>query len=478
VVFSSTVFLFLFLPLVLGLYFLARRELRNAVLVVFSVLFYAWGELRFVPIILASAGINYLLGILSGRSTSPKTSRLALGSAVIINIGLLAYYKYANFFVENANAVLSSLPGHHAALVHTPVALPLGISFLTFHALSYVIDIHRKQAVAQKSPLKLGLYLLFFPQLIAGPIVRYHDIADQLASRHVSMHDFAIGAQRFVLGLGKKVLVANCVAGVADGVFGLPVSQVTCGVAWLGAFAYALQIYFDFSGYSDMAIGLARLFGFRFLENFNYPYIARSVTEFWRRWHISLSNWFRDYLYVPLGGNRVGPARLYFNLVIVFFLCGLWHGASWTFVIWGLLHGFFLVLERVGLRRLLERAWVPLRHAYCLTVVVVTWVFFRADTFPQAKAMLAAMIGQGHSSGAVRTASSFVDNMQLAAAAVAVVGSMPLLRWLEGVRRARVSAAVTIAWELARVVGLSVVLLGCALRLSAGTYNPFIYFRF
>jgi alginate O-acetyltransferase complex protein AlgI len=477
-VFSSTAFLFLFLPLTLGLYFFARSESRNAVLVVASVAYYAWGEPSFVPIVLASVALNYAFGLLAGRFQSGRPARLLLPLAVVANIGLLAYYKYANFFAENANRALTSLPGHHKPIVLAPIALPLGISFFTFHALSYVIDIHRRSVPAQKNPLKLALYILFFPQLVAGPIVRYHEIADQLTTRRVSRADFATGVQRFVVGLGKKVLIANPIAEVVDGIFGLQGNEMTCRLAWLGAGAYALQIYFDFSGYSDMAIGLARLFGFHFPENFRYPYVSRTITEFWRRWHMSLSNWFRDYLYIPLGGNRVSAVRLYANLVTVFFLCGLWHGASWNFVVWGLLHGAFLVLERAGWLRVVDRAWPPLRHAYCLVVVAVTWVFFRASTLSGAETILAAMVGRGRGSGLTYTPSFFVDSQRGIALAAGLVGSAPFLPWLKRMWRPRDSVARDAGWEVVRVAGLCLVFAAAALRLSAGTYNPFIYFRF
>jgi alginate O-acetyltransferase complex protein AlgI len=320
------------------------------------------------------------------------------------------------------------------------------------------------------------LYVLLFPQLVAGPIVRYHEVADQLAERRVRWDDFSYGVSRFVLGLGKKVLLANTLAEVADAVFRLPPGDLDLKVSWLGASAYALQIYFDFSGYSDMAIGLARMFGFRFPENFAYPYVAQSMTEFWRRWHMSLSRFFRDYLYIPLGGNRVGPTRLHFNLFTVFLLCGLWHGASWNFVLWGALHGAFLVLERGGAGRLLQLAPSPVRHVYCLLVVLLTWVFFRAATLPEAIGFLRAMIGRGHGGGVVR-ASDFLDHQRTLAFAVALVAMTPVLPRLQSwLRNAPLPLHATAS--LARVGIPVVVFVVCVMRLSSGTYNPFIYFRF
>ena len=309
-----------------------------------------------------------------------------LGLAIAVNLVVLGVFKYANFFADNVNAVAAAIGAPPLAFPH--VLLPIGISFYTFHAISYVVDVYRRDASAQKSPVHAALYLLLFPQLIAGPIIRYRYIADQLEQRVVSLDDFAVGVRRFVIGLGKKVLIANTVAAPADKIFSMPLAELTPAHAWLGIVCYTLQIYFDFSGYSDMAIGLGRMFGFHFPENFRWPYVADTVQEFWRRWHISLSSWFRDYLYVPLGGNRVSPARMYANLVTVFFLCGLWHGASWNFVIWGLFHGSFLVVERLGLAAAIRRLWRPLRHVYLLLVVMIGWVFFRADTLPSAVAFL------------------------------------------------------------------------------------------
>src|SRR5947208_3765821 len=298
---------------------------------------------------LASIAFNYWMAIAIDRRRGDPQAPWFLAVAVGVNLVVLCVFKYANFFSDNVNALFLVL-GVDPVVVPR-VLLPIGISFFTFHAISYVVDVYRRDATAQKSPVHAALYLLLFPQLIAGPIIRYRDIADQLARRTVRLDDFAYGVRRFVIGLAKKVLIANVVAGPADAIFGMPAAQLSAAHAWLGIVCYTLQIYFDFSGYSDMAIGLGRMFGFRFPENFRWPYIAASVQEFWRRWHISLSTWFRDYLYVPLGGNRVPPARTYRNLVTIFFLCGLWHGASWNFVLWGLWHGAFLVVERVAAHR-------------------------------------------------------------------------------------------------------------------------------
>ncbi|HEY4908542.1 MAG TPA: MBOAT family O-acyltransferase, partial [Methylomirabilota bacterium] len=338
--------------------------------------------------------------------------------------------------------------------------------------------VSRRAADGQRDPAAMGLYIVFFPQLIAGPIIRYRDIADQLVHRVVTREAFARGVQRFVIGLGKKMLIANTVAVPADAIFALPPSELTWGLAWLGIACYTLQIYFDFSGYSDMAIGLALLFGFRFPENFNYPYIARSMTDFWRRWHISLSTWFRDYVYVPLGGNRRGPARTFLNLWLVFFLCGLWHGAAWTFVVWGLYHGSFLVLERLGLGRWLEGLWTPARHAYTMLAVMVGWVFFRAESLHQAGGYLAAMAGFATGSGLEQHVGLQLNAIVALALAAGVLGSAPLLPRLARWRRDIATMEVRVLVEAGRLAGLAVLFVASAMLMAAGTYNPFIYFRF
>ena len=345
-VFSSTIFLFFFLPLTLLAYFVVGPRGRNLILLAASLLFYAWGETVYLLVMLFSIAANYLFGLLIDRARE-RGSRggTAFALAVATNLGLLGFFKYANFFVDNLNQVLPVLG--LAPMDIGRVHLPIGISFFTFQALSYIIDLYRNETAVQRSLLNFALYKALFPQLIAGPIVRYRDVAREIEQRTVSLDDFASGVQRFIIGLGKKVLIANVMGRAADTIFATPAETLPATLAWTGSIAFMLQIYFDFSGYSDMAIGLGRMFGFHFLENFNYPYIARSVREFWRRWHISLSTWFRDYLYIPLGGNRHGPVRTGANLLLVFLLCGLWHGASWTFLIWGVYHGIFLVLERV-----------------------------------------------------------------------------------------------------------------------------------
>lgn len=471
--FSSPLFVFLFLPVVLACYFLLPAMLRNLLLVVASLLFYAWGEGVYVAVMLLSLSLNYGFGILIHEFH--HRAKWILSVAVAVNLGMLAFFKYSVFLLQNLGALLAPL-GISVGSVD-PVHLPLGISFFTFHSISYLIDIYRKDAPAQKKPIDLALYISFFPQLIAGPIIRYHDISDQLSKRFVGIEDFALGIRRFIIGLGKKVILANTLAVPADQIFSLPAEHLTASLAWLGIVCYTLQIYFDFSGYSDMAIGLARLFGFHFLENFNYPYVSRTIQEFWRRWHISLSNWFRDYLYIPLGGNRVASWRIYFNLVTVFFLCGLWHGASWNFVIWGMIHGIFLVLERFGLAKFFADTAPWLGHVYALAVVMVGWVFFRADDLSGAVAYLKAMIGFGLGDGIEYHAGLYLTGEVALALVIAIFASMPLklllvkLSWAAWRPASQVLPVINIgALALVFVVAMS--------YLAAGTYNPFIYFRF
>ncbi len=481
-VFSSPIFLFVFLPLCLGLYLLSPRMLRNALLLTLSLFFYAWGEQGYVLVLLGSIVCNYGFGRWVEGRQERRSGKWVVGAAVVFNLGLLAVFKYANFFVDNFNVLLARL--HYVPWHLEPIHLPLGISFFTFHALSYVMDVYRRQVRALRSVVDFALYIAFFPQSIAGPIVRYHDVAEQLQGRVHSEEGFAHGARQFILGLAKKMLLANTLAVPADAIFGLPSSALTCGLAWLGAACYTLQIYFDFSGYSDMAIGLARLFGFAFRPNFHYPYIASSVTEFWRRWHISLSSWFRDYLYIPLGGNRGGRARTYANLVTVFLLCGLWHGASWTFIAWGLYHGTFLVLERLGLQRRLERLPALLQHAYTLGVVVIGWVLFRAKSFAAAAGMLGAMVGLADGSAVEYLPAAFLRGdvmVALLAGALLCLPILPALAQLQASlrracpRQASTVDAIASAWTVA---GLAVLALGCAMLLAGGTHNPFIYFNF
>jgi len=495
-VFSSLVFLFLFLPWVLLLYFGLRTPLRNVVLLGSSLFFYAWGETYLVLLMVLSIVVNWGLGLWIGGAKDPLRRRLGLVGGVVFNLGLLVAFKYADWLwsvasdvlvatgaLEGPLARLGSLLGGEAArdvlLTESGgIRLPIGVSFFTFQALSYVVDVYRRNVDRQRSLLNFATYLSLFPQLIAGPIVRYHDVARQIESRTVTLEGFSLGVRRFVVGLGKKMLIANTVARIADEVFAVPSVELTPALAWIGIVAYSLQIYFDFSGYSDMAIGLGHMFGFRFLENFNYPYISRSITEFWRRWHLSLSTWFRDYLYIPLGGSRRGAGRTYRNLVIVFLLCGLWHGASFAFAVWGLYHGFFLVIERMGVQAWMDRRPALLRHAYAMFVVLVGWVFFRAETLTDALAYLAAMCGVVSGDAALHPVALYVDSLFVVAVAAGILGSTPWLPRVRAWTNAHAHGPLRAGLEVATVLGLAAVLLGSVFELSAGVYNPFIYFRF
>lgn len=483
-VFSSPIFLFLFLPVVLtGYFFLPGLRMKNLWLLAFSLLFYAWGEPIFIFLALISTLMNFYLGRWVDRTEDPARRKFVVGLAVTLNIGLLAFFKYANFAADNLNSLLARLNVHPVVLPR--ILLPIGISFFTFHALSYIMDIYRRKWPSAKSPADVALYIFFFPQLIAGPILRWNAIAPQLAQRGVTAENFAEGIRRFIGGLAKKMIVANVVAVPADQIFGLPPNELTPALAWFGAVCYAVQIYFDFSGYSDMAVGLGKMFGFVFLENFNFPYIAQSVQDFWRRWHISLSTWFRDYLYIPLGGNRCSEPRNYFNLVIVFFLCGLWHGASWTFVLWGLYHGIFLVLERTRFGGLTNRMPRPFRHLYALLVVLFGWVLFRAETFPQALSFLTTMLGLSHSTPLAQPLARFFSHQVGWAIGIGIVFSTPVWPALKnrfaklggaGVEPARLGGLATgLVLELILLVALLII---SAAWLAGGTYNPFIYYRF
>ncbi len=473
-VFSSIVFLFLFIPVVATAYFLVPRSARNVLLLAASLFFYAWGETTFVFVMLASIAMNYGFGLWIGRTRGTARARLPLVLAVLVNLELLALYKYSTFFIDNLNLALGWFGG--APILLEGRHLPAGISFFTFQAMSYIIDVYRNEARPQKNPLNLALYIALFPQLIAGPIVRYQQIADEILTRESRLNDVAEGIKRFIIGLAKKVLIANTAAAGADLVFDLPANELTTPLAWFGIACYTIQIYFDFSGYSDMAIGLGRIFGFHFLENFQWPYVARSIQDFWRRWHISLSTWFRDYLYIPLGGNRGSRGRTAFNLVMVFFLCGLWHGAAWNFALWGLFHGAFLVLERGPFGGWLGRWPRVVQHAYTLLVVMAGWVLFRVENLAEAGIFFSALAGFAEGRSAVRPLAMYCTPDRVLALAVGCVAAMPVLPALRTWLELRDDKAPMV--ELGSLFGHVALLYACAVTLSAQTYNPFIYFRF
>ncbi|TCI70205.1 MULTISPECIES: MBOAT family protein [unclassified Exiguobacterium] len=475
--FSSTVFLFYFLPIVLGLYFISPRPIKNTILLVASLFFYAWGEPRFVLIMLASIAMNYVFGLLVDRDRHhEKKIKLWMTLMVLGNLGMLGVFKYASFFVENVNSVLGF------SLNDPEIPLPLGISFFTFQAMSYVIDVYRKDGQVQRNIFDLALYVSFFPQLIAGPIVRYQTVADEIVDRRETIDDFVSGIQRFVIGLGKKMILANSAGYVADQIFGMPAGEMSTTLAWIGIIAYSLQIYFDFSGYSDMAIGLGRMFGFHFLENFNYPYISRSVSEFWRRWHMSLGSWFRDYVYIPLGGNRQGEWKTYRNLAVVWFLTGIWHGASWTFIAWGVYYGVFIMLERAFLGKWLKAmpSWLSL--SFTLFVVIIGWVFFRADDFPYAIAYLQTMFGL-HGGPLFDQQALYYLVQYGVVLLIAIIAATPIPRIIVGkflsqeLDDTKTTATRRIV-GLVRVSGVLVLFFLSISYIVSSTFNPFIYFRF
>jgi alginate O-acetyltransferase complex protein AlgI len=494
VVFSSTAFLFLFLPVTLALYYLLAPMYRNLLLLAASLLFYAWGEPVYIGLMLISILFNWGVGLAMSSARSRRIEFGILSLAVAINLMVLAHYKYTSFLVSIVNELLGPLL--HRTFETKALPLPVGISFFTFHAISYLVDIYRREAEALKSPLDMGLYISMFPQLVAGPIIRYYDVADQILRRGNTVERFASGVERFAFGLGKKVLIANTLGQIADQAFSTPPGTLSTSAAWLGIACYTLQIYFDFSGYSDMAIGLARMFGFELTENFNYPYIARSIREFWRRWHLSLSTWFRDYLYIPLGGNRGSGFRVRMNLFAVFFLCGLWHGASWNFAIWGIFHGVMLVLERGRLGRWIDAAPRSVSSAYTILVVMVGWVFFRAETLAGATAYLKAMFFQGHGQGLPPQLVAAMDPVAMTTLVAGIVLATPMFTFFARDWRSRrfpshaneplpdwciriqPTDAKSLPMLTARGTIASLILIISISQLALSTYNPFIYFRF
>jgi alginate O-acetyltransferase complex protein AlgI len=477
--FSSAIFLFLYLPFFLLIYYLLPRRWHNAFLFGASLLFYAWGEGPVVLVLLVSALINFM----AGRLVENGHRRAGLLLSLMGSLSLLFYYKYTNFLVSSlhgfAEALALPIADH---LTIASIALPIGISFYTFQGISYTLDIYWGRIKANRSFLDYGTYVAMFPHQIAGPIVRYADIAPELADRSVTVEKFGFGAERFIIGLAKKVLLANTFASLADTIFNAPASSYPTETAWLGIIAYSLQIYFDFSGYSDMAIGLGKMVGFDFKENFNYPYIAQSIQDFWRRWHISLSSWFRDYVYIPLGGNRGSKARTYRNLLIVFFVTGLWHGASWNFIIWGLYHGLFLLIERAGLGKRLERTWSPLAHVYTLFVVLIGWVFFRAEDLSAAMLYLQKMAGLAPVGRVAFPLSYFLNTELIVSLLVGFILATPIYHrfqtaWHRLLAR-MVVTPVRLTLNAVYVLGLVSLFVMAVAYLAADTYNPFIYFRF
>ena len=464
--FSSIPFLFYFIPCVAILYFAAPKCLKNSVLLLSSLFFYGWGEPRYLVFMLLSIAQGYVFGLLIERHHGRRRSKLYLTASVLFSLLLLGYCKYADFFIDNFNAVT----GLSVPLLH--IALPIGISFYTFQILSYVVDVYRGDAPAQKNAIHLAAYIAMFPQLIAGPIVRYSDIARQLEDRTHSLENVALGIRRFILGLSKKILIAN-VLGELVAVFKAS-GEKSVLFFWLYAVAYLLHVYFDFSGYSDMAIGLGRVFGFRFHENFDYPYISGSVTEFWRRWHISLGSWFRDYVYIPLGGNRVSKPRWFFNIFVVWMATGFWHGAAWNFVLWGLMFAVVLVIEKLWLLEGLKKLKV-LNHIYVLLLVMISFVIFDAASIREAFAYIAALFG-GQKLPMVTFESVYYLKSYGIVLLLGIIGATPLPKRLAAA--AEKSGRVGPVFRIAEPLVLMLLLVVCTAFLIDGSFNPFLYFRF
>ena len=471
-IFSSIFVIFVFLPVVLAVYYLVpfRYQLKNLVLLLASLVFYAWGEPVYVILMLLGIGINFAGGLeienylQSGRERNAKVACIVI---VAVDLAVLGFYKYYGFVLENVNAVLPfDIPYHE-------LALPIGISFYTFQTISYIIDVYRQKVGAQRSFITFGAYVCMFPQLIAGPIVRYSDVEKQLAKRTLSVEKFGDGAMWFLRGLGKKVLLANTMGSVFDAIMALGAANTSVLTAWIGCFAYTMQIYFDFGGYSDMAVGLGKMLGFEFMKNFDYPYTAKSVTEFWRRWHISLSSWFKEYVYIPLGGNRGGTKKAVRNLLVVWALTGLWHGAAWNFIFWGLYYGIILCVEKYILKEGLAKLPAVCRHVYTMVLVMLGWVLFSSPTLGRALSYTGTMFGIGGSGVADATGLYFLGTCLVPGTVSAILCAPLVYKWIPRITRAR---------EWYKQVAGAVIYIGIFLVSTAylvnATYNPFLYFRF
>lgn len=470
-VFSSMTFIWIFLPILLFVYYISKEKYRNIILLFFSLIFYSWGEPKYIVLMLISILVNYIFGRILDKCNKKKNKKIVLIVSIVFNLGLLVYFKYFNFIATNIDNIIGQ-----NVIPNKNIVLPIGISFYTFQIMSYIIDLYRGGIKVQKNLLNLALYISFFPQLIAGPIVKYKDIDEQLQKRTVTIEKFSNGIKRFVYGLAKKVIFANTLAYIADTIFNSNIELLNMPIAWLGAICYTLQIYFDFSGYSDMAIGLGKMFGFEFMENFNLPYISESITEFWRRWHISLSTWFKEYLYIPLGGNRKGKIRTYINLLIVFLATGIWHGASWNFVVWGLFNGFFLVIERIKLKELLDKNKLKfVNHIYALLVIIFGWVLFRADTLRYALQYMKIMIIPSKQLANFDT-SLIINNRNIIMIIVVILFSGILQTIFNKLKnKEKIKEVYHRYFE---VIVISLLMFISIMMLASNTYNPFIYFRF
>lgn len=470
-VFSSTVFIFFFLPATLLVYFICPAKIRNFVLLFFSLIFYSWGEPIYISIMLFSTVFDYMNGLLIEKFQTEQKENAAkavLICSIVINLGILGFFKYSNFFIGNVNGIF------HTEIPLLDIALPIGISFYTFQTMSYTIDVYRRDAIPQKNIINFATYVTMFPQLVAGPIVQYKDVNAQLASRRITITGFSYGIKRFILGLSKKVLMANNIGLLWEQISGGNLDSLSMSEAWIGAIAYSFQIYFDFSGYSDMAIGLGEVLGFHFKENFNHPYRSKSITEFWRRWHISLGTWFREYVYIPLGGNRKGLHRQLLNIGVVWCLTGFWHGASWNFVIWGIYFGILLMIEKLFLLKMLNKLPKWSAHIYAIFFVVISWVIFAFDDITKVSIYLKAMFGLNGNNffEPVSFYYLYTNSVLIIACALFSIGTNKINRALS---KSRVYNGVVNA---TKIVIYSALFFICVSFLVGDTYNPFLYFRF
>ncbi len=465
--FSSSIFLFYFLPVLLLFYYLSPNiKIKNIILLLFSLLFFAWGGLYFTVILICSIIFNFFIGL----GIEKYTSKRFLIFGVMGNLILLGWFKYAVFLVFNINIATQAF--NLGSFSINNIVLPIGISFYTFHSISYLMDIYHKKSHAQKNILYMALYIVFFPQLVAGPIIRYNTFAPQLFDRKANLYQFCLGIERFIIGLGKKVLIANTLARIADESFNQDPNSMSTVLSWIGAVCYTFQIYFDFSGYSDMAIGLSKMFGFEFPENFNLPYIADSIKDFWKRWHISLSSFFRDYVYIPLGGNKKGNKRTYLNLIIVFLLTGFWHGANYTFIIWGMIHGFFLLIERIGFDKILLKMPLFLRRLYTFIIVLLAWIPFRSDTITQAYNYYRSLL-YNNSNIKLHLVASYFTTDFIIMLFVAIISAFKLFGFVKfkNIVGSNTSQVINACFLL-------FILFFSVIYIMSGTYNPFIYYQF
>lgn len=467
-VFSSLIFLFIFLPITLLVYYIVPRKFKNLALLIFSLIFYAWGEPVYIVIMLFSTVFDYTNGILISKYREDKNkARIILILSMVINLGILAFFKYYGFFIENINGIFN------LSLTAKTLPLPVGISFYTFQTMSYTIDVYLNKIPVQKNIISFGAYVTMFPQLVAGPIVKYGEVAKQIDERVETLDKFGEGAELFIVGLGKKVLLANNIGFLWTTIKAMPISDITVIGAWLGIIAFTFQIYFDFSGYSDMAIGLGKMLGFDFMQNFNYPYVSKSITEFWRRWHISLGSWFREYVYIPLGGNRVSTAKHLRNLFVVWFLTGLWHGASWNFIVWGLYFGVILVIEKNFLLKWLEKAPKFIANIYTMILVIIGWVFFDVETLKGALDYIKVMFGFGNNPMIDSMTMYYLEaNIGLIIVLIICSTSIPT-KIIKFIKKKYTTAKLFVV-----PVIYTIILIVAVAYLVNETYNPFLYFRF